>query len=133
MSTSPEAVIQSFTRFGGHYHEDIIEWVQYMEEVFDQAEIPSSHKYIIAQYYLTGAAVKWFRFHEAHIPDWFTFKSGIIKAFQSSFIPTLQRQQPQPLSFSLSSVHHHSSKILQASRQEENPVSVPLSTSFEFP
>lgn len=132
MSFSPEEIIRSFPQFGGRYHEDALAWILSMEEVFARAHIPTSHQYSIAQYYLTGDAVQWFRFHKHPISDWFTFKSEILKTFQSSFIPTLQLAHPHQRPFSSFSIPPHSPIIVQETRPEENSAPVPMSAPFEI-
>ena len=85
--------IKTLTKFNGSPDEDIVKWVQDMDEVFDRAQLQSSNKFLAIQSYLAGAAMKWFRFNKAHIPDWSSFKYSIIKAYQPTLPQILTRME----------------------------------------
>ncbi|CAF1460997.1 unnamed protein product, partial [Rotaria sordida] len=53
-------------------------------DVFDRVQLQSANKYIAAQSYLTATAAIWFRYNKSTVRDWFTFKTGIFKAFRPS-------------------------------------------------
>ncbi len=69
--------------------DDVLKWLQAIEEVFDRAQVQSSNKFIAVQSYLTDAAEKWFRFTKSTIRDWNTFKKEIIKLCQPSLHQSL--------------------------------------------
>ena len=85
--------IKTLTKFNGSPDEDIVKWVQDMEEVFDRAQLQSLNIFLAIQSYLAGAAMKWFIFNKAHIPDWSSFKSSIIKAYQPTLPQILTRME----------------------------------------
>jgi hypothetical protein len=105
MNLSIEELVRQLPRFGGGYHEDIIQWLHDIKKTFDQAPLGPSNKYLAVQCYLTAGAAAWFRYNKSTICDWFTFKIEIVKAFQSSLDTTLlmldQPQQSSPISTSL--------------------------------
>ena len=110
-NTAVEEIIRRLPKFGGSHYEDVIQWLHDTEEIYEQAQLRPSNKYIVAQYYLTATAEKWFRFNRSTIHDWFTFKIEIVKAFQSSTpskisstsVP-LNNKQDEPNQLSLSNV-----------------------------
>ena len=75
MYTLAKEQIKTLEKFGGGAHEDVVKWLQNMEEAFDRAQVQSSNKYSAIQWYLTDAAAKWFRHNKSIIPDWSTFKT----------------------------------------------------------
>ena len=84
MQTVSEEQIKTLPKFSGATGEDVVKWLQDIEEVFDRAQLQPGNKFLAVQSYLTGAATKWFRFNKSTILDWFTFKSLIIIAYQST-------------------------------------------------
>jgi hypothetical protein len=89
--------INTIIKFSGSANDDVLKWLQDVEEIFDHAQLQSSHKYLAIQPYLIGAAAKWFRFNEPNIDDWSTFEVALLKAYQPTLEQTLlqleQRQQ----------------------------------------
>ncbi|CAF4144225.1 unnamed protein product [Rotaria sordida] len=79
-----EELIRSVIQFDGALNQDVIQWLEYIEEVFDRVQLQTSNKYIAIQYFLTNSAATWFKYKKSNIPDWFTFKRELIEAFQSS-------------------------------------------------
>ncbi|CAF3937474.1 unnamed protein product, partial [Rotaria sp. Silwood1] len=97
MSTLAKEQIKNLARFGGGPEEDVIKWLQEVEEVFDRAQLQPSNKYLAVQSYLIESAAKWFRHNKSNICDWSTFKIEILKVYRPSLDQTLlkmeQRQQ----------------------------------------
>ena len=93
MHTLAKEQIKTLEKFGGGAHEDVVKWLQNMEEAFDRAQVQSSNKYSAIQWYLTDAAAKWFRHNKSIIPDWSTFKTELIKAYQPSLHQILLRME----------------------------------------
>lgn len=89
--------LKTLAKFGGAHDEDIVKWLEDVEEVFDRAKLQPPNKLIAIQSYLIDAAAKWFRYNKSTIAEWSTFKIEIIKAYQPSFNQALlkleQRQQ----------------------------------------
>ncbi|CAF2777582.1 unnamed protein product [Rotaria sp. Silwood2] len=97
MSTLAKEQIKNLAKFGGGPEEDVIKWLQEVEEVFDRAQLQPSNKYLAVQSYLVESAAKWFRHNKLNICDWSTFKIEILKVYRPSLDQTLlkmeQRQQ----------------------------------------
>ena len=121
-NTAVEEIIRRLPKFGGSHYEDVSKWLHDTEEIYEQAQLRPSNKYIVAQYYLTATAEKWFRFNRSTIHDWFTFKIEIVKAFPSSFNPILLKsKQSQELSHvSTSSTISLTPTVLETKRIVEN-------------
>jgi hypothetical protein len=79
-----EELIRSLIKFDGARNHDVVKWLQYIEEVFDRLQAQASHKYVALSYFLTSDAAIWFKHNKSSIPDWFTLKRELIKAFPSS-------------------------------------------------
>ncbi|CAF1009416.1 unnamed protein product [Rotaria sp. Silwood1] len=93
MNTLAKEQIRNFSKFAGAPDEDVIKWIQYMEAVFDRAQLQPSNKFIAIQSYLTDAAKNWFRYNKSSITDWFIFKAEIIKAYQPSLNQILLKME----------------------------------------
>lgn len=97
MLTLAKEQIKNLPRFGGGPDEDIMKWLQDIEEVFDRAQLQPSNKYTAVQSYLTDSAAKWFRHNKLNICDWPTFKIEILKVYRPSLDQALlkleQRKQ----------------------------------------
>ncbi|CAF1515574.1 unnamed protein product [Rotaria sordida] len=93
MHTLAKEQIKTLEKFGGGVHEDVVKWLQHMEEAFDRAQVQSSNKYLAIQWYLTDAAAKWFRHNKPNILDWSTFKTELTKAYQPSLHQILLRME----------------------------------------
>ncbi|CAM4805419.1 unnamed protein product [Rotaria magnacalcarata] len=76
--------IRALTMFFGTRYEDVNQWLQDTEEIFDRVQLKPSNKYLAVQSYLTGTADTWFRLHKSNIPDWSTFKKEILEVFKTS-------------------------------------------------
>ncbi|CAF1454340.1 unnamed protein product, partial [Rotaria sordida] len=117
-----EELIRSVIQFDGALNQDVIQWLEYIEEVFDRVQLQTSNKYIAIQYFLTNSAATWFKYKKSNIPDWFTFKRELIEAFQSSS------------SFSSSHLLDRHQLIIkeepQKLEQEQDILPVPASTSI---
>ena len=97
LNTINKEQIKTLGKFGGAAHEDVIKWLEEVEENFDRAQVQPPNKYLVVQWYLTDAAAEWFRYNKSNIPDWSTFKLELVKAYQLSLNQILckleQRQQ----------------------------------------
>ena len=89
MNTWAKEQIKTLVKFGGSMNEDVVKWLQDVEEVFDRAQLQPANKFLTVQSYLIDAAAKWFRFNKTNIGNWSTFKSALITAYQPSFHETL--------------------------------------------
>ncbi|CAF4671827.1 unnamed protein product, partial [Rotaria sp. Silwood2] len=69
MSTLAKEQIKNLARFGGGPEEDVIKWLQEVEEVFDRAQLQPFNKYLAVQSYLIESAAKWFRHNRSNICD----------------------------------------------------------------
>jgi hypothetical protein len=69
LTTLAKEQIKTLSKFGDAENEDVVIWVQRVEEVFDRAQLQSSNKYLVIQSYLVNAALKWFRFNKSNILD----------------------------------------------------------------
>ena len=76
--------VKILPKFGGTEREDVLLWLQQVEEVFDRALLQPTTKYVAIQSYLVNAALKWFRFNKSRILDWKSFKTAITQAYQPS-------------------------------------------------
>lgn len=85
--------IKTLTKFAGSSDDDIVKWLQDIDEIFDRAQLQPANKFVAVQSYLTGAATKWFRFNKTDIPDWPSFKSSILKAYQPTLPQILDRME----------------------------------------
>ena len=89
-----EDLVNSIPHFGGTAHEDVVRWLNIINEISDRAKLRPSNRYIVAQCSLTKAAACWFRYNRYAVSDWSTFQVEIIKTFQ----PTSSFRLLSPLS-----------------------------------
>ena len=89
-----EDLVNSIPHFGGTAHEDVVRWLNIINEISDRAKLRPSNRYIVAQCSLTKAAACWFRYSRSTVSDWSTFQVEIIKTFQ----PTSSFCLPSPVS-----------------------------------
>ena len=89
MNTWAKEQIKNLPKFGGSVEEDVLKWLQDVEEVFDRAQIQSSNRLMAIQPYLIDATAKWFRHNKATIGDWPKFRSELVKAYQPTLNATL--------------------------------------------
>ncbi|CAF4090355.1 unnamed protein product [Rotaria magnacalcarata] len=61
--------IRQHTSFGGARNDNVIQWLQDTEAIFDRVKLQSMNKYIVVQQYLVGTTDKWFRLNENVIED----------------------------------------------------------------
>ncbi|CAF3589952.1 unnamed protein product [Rotaria sp. Silwood1] len=116
-----EDLITSLIKFDGTRNQDVVKWLQYIQEIFNRVQLQASYNYIAVHYFLTNDAATWFRHTEANIPDWFTFKREIIEAFPSS-----------SSSFSSHLLDHHQLTIKEEPQklgQEQDVLHAPTSCS----
>ncbi|CAF3307625.1 unnamed protein product [Rotaria socialis] len=108
LRTLAKEQVKTLHKFSGSNSEDVIHWLQCVEQVFDRALLQPVNKYIAVQFYLHGAAAKWFQFNKSNINDWGTFKSELIKVYQPSFHQSLLRmeQRHQTLGESVMEYYH---------------------------
>ncbi|CAF2155450.1 unnamed protein product [Rotaria magnacalcarata] len=85
--------VKTLNKFSGSNSEDVIHWLNRVEQVFDRALLQPANKYVAVQSYLHGAAAKWFQFNKSDINDWATFKIKLIKVYQPSFHQSLLRME----------------------------------------
>jgi len=103
--------IKTLSKFGGSEHEDVIIWLNDVEEVFDRARIQPSNKYLAIQSYLVDAALKWFRFNKSKILEWSTFKTAIIQVYQPTLQQTLIKLDKRYQALGESVVEYHGDKL----------------------
>lgn len=63
-------------------HEDVVRWLQDIDEIFNRAKLQAPNKFLVAQAYLTDSADKWFRHNKSKILDWSTFNTELIKTYK---------------------------------------------------
>ncbi|CAF1558037.1 unnamed protein product [Rotaria magnacalcarata] len=120
LRTLAKEQVKTLNKFSGSNSEDVIHWLNRVEQVFDRAllqsankyvavqsankyvavqsankyvAVQSANKYVAVQSYLHGAAAKWFQFNKSDINDWATFKIKLMKVYQSSFHQSLLRME----------------------------------------
>ncbi|CAF1459855.1 unnamed protein product, partial [Rotaria magnacalcarata] len=73
--------IRQHTSFGGARNDNVIQWLQDTEAIFDrvQVQLQPMNKYIVVQQYLFGTTDKWFRYNNVNSPDWSSFKIAITR------------------------------------------------------
>ena len=84
MSTLAKEQVKTLTKFGGGESEDVALWLDRVEEIFDRAFLQPSNRYLAVQSYLTDAALKWFRFNQARLSTWPSFKNALLRTYQPS-------------------------------------------------
>lgn len=109
-----EDLLASIIKFDGTRNQDVVQWLQYTEEVFDRLQFQTSHKYIIIEFFLTDDAAIWFKHTRLNIPNWFTFKRELIE-----FFPSRRRDRHQ------STINEEPQKL----EQEQDVLQVPTSYS----
>ncbi|CAF4299431.1 unnamed protein product, partial [Rotaria sordida] len=80
-----EKLIRSIIKFTGNRNQDVINWLQYIDEVFDGFQLQASEKHRVVSYFLTSYAAVWFKHIKPNTSDWPTFKREIIAYFSPSF------------------------------------------------
>ena len=80
-----EDLIKTIPYFGGTAHEDVVQWLNIINEIFDRVELRPLNRYIAAQSFLTKTAALWFRYNRPTVSDWSSFQLEIIKTFQPTF------------------------------------------------
>ncbi|CAM2722553.1 unnamed protein product [Rotaria socialis] len=90
--------IRQHTSFGGARNDNVIQWLQDTEAIFDRVQLQPMNKYIVVQQYLVGTADKWFRYNNVNIPDWSSFKIAITQAFQPASNRTLSVVEQRSIS-----------------------------------
>ncbi|CAF1928544.1 unnamed protein product [Rotaria magnacalcarata] len=119
--------IRALTMFFGTRYEDVNQWLQDTEEIFDRVQLKPSNKYLAVQSYLTGTADTWFRLHKSNIPDWSTFKKEILEVFKTSVNQTLFTvEQEQPVVRTLIIMHSNTHSLPPP---EIKPLPLPISNS----
>ena len=120
-----EDLVNSIPHFGGTAHEDVVRWLNIINEIFDRAKLRPSNRYIAAQCYLTETASLWLRYSRSTISDWCTFQVEIIKAFQ----PTSALRVPSPPS----TTSQVSSQELSGHAPSHEPDAIPVVESAVDP
>ncbi|CAF1082397.1 unnamed protein product [Rotaria sp. Silwood1] len=125
-----EELIRSLIKFDGILNQDVIQWLAYIEEVFDRIQLQASNKYVAVQYFLTNGAATWFRYSKSNILDCFTFKRQISDAFPSpsSFFSShlldrhqlTARKEPQKLEQELDILHVPASSPTMSQKELDN-------------
>lgn len=103
--------VKNLPRFGGAPGEDVMLWLQQVEEVFNGAELQPTNKYTAVQSYLKDTALKWFRFNKSNIPDWSSFTTAIIKAYQPTLNETLVKLEKRYQLSDESVMEYHYDKL----------------------
>ena len=85
--------LKTLPKFGGGKSEDVVKWLKKINDVFDQAQLNPSNKYLAVQSYLTDTAALWFSYNKNDITDWSTFQAAIIKAYQPSLDQLLLKME----------------------------------------
>ena len=62
--------------------EDVKQWLEDINQLFDTAQIPEGHKLDLVQYSLRGEASRWFKNNKSTFTSWTTF----VKAFKDTFL-----------------------------------------------
>ncbi|CAF1483840.1 unnamed protein product [Rotaria sordida] len=65
--------------------DDVKQWLEDIEQLFDTAEIPENHKLDLVQYSLRGEALRWFKNNKSTFTSWKTFVKGLKETFLSPF------------------------------------------------
>ena len=65
--------------------EDIKQWLEDIEQLFDTAQIPDSHKLDLISYSLKGEARRWYKNTKSTLTSWEIFVKEIKEAFLSPF------------------------------------------------
>ena len=113
-----EELVKTIPHFGGTAYEDVVRWLNIINEIFDRLQLRPSNRYIAAQSFLTKTAAQWFRYSRSIISDWSTFQVEIIKAFQ----PTFAFRLPSPSS----TTSHVSSQEFPAHAPSREPDAIPV-------
>lgn len=111
LTTLAKEQVKTLAKFGGSEHENVIIWLQDVEDVFDRAKIQSSNKYLAIQSYLIDAALKWFRFNKSNMLDWPAFKTAIIQAYQPTLQQTLVKLEKRYQVLDESVMEYHYDKL----------------------
>lgn len=125
MHTLAKEQIRNLHKFAGHRGEDVIRWLEDVEEVFDRAQLQPPNKFIAIQSYLTDAALKWFRNKKAIITDWKTFKRQIVHIYQPSLDEQLSRLETRHQASDESLLEYYHDKLhlcLQVDAQMSAPL-----------
>ena len=65
--------------------EDVKQWLEDIEQLFDTAQIPDGHKLDLIPYSLRGEARRWYKNTKSSLVTWSTFVKEIKEAFLSPF------------------------------------------------
>jgi hypothetical protein len=65
--------------------EDVKQWLEDIEQLFDTAQIPDSHKLDLISYSLRGEARRWYKNTKASLTSWPIFVKELKEAFLSPF------------------------------------------------
>ena len=65
--------------------EDVKQWLEDIEQLFDTAQIPDGHKLDLIPYSLRGEARRWYKKTKSSLVTWSTFVKEIKEAFLSPF------------------------------------------------
>jgi len=65
--------------------EDVKQWLEDIEQLFDTAQIPNSHKLDLISYSLRGEARRWYKNTKATLTSWPIFVKELKEAFLSPF------------------------------------------------
>ncbi|CAF4432119.1 unnamed protein product [Rotaria sp. Silwood2] len=65
--------------------DDVKQWIEDIEQLFDTAQIPENHKLDLVQYSLRGEALRWFKNNKSTFISWKTFLKGLKETFLSPF------------------------------------------------
>jgi hypothetical protein len=65
--------------------DDVKQWLEDIEQLFDTAQIPENHKLDLVQYSLRGEALRWFKNNKSTFKTWRIFIKGLKETFLSPF------------------------------------------------
>ena len=65
--------------------EDVKQWLEDIDQLFDTAQIPESHRLDLVQYSLRGEALRWFKNTKSTFTSWKIFVKGLKETFLSPF------------------------------------------------
>jgi hypothetical protein len=79
-----DSLIKNPKTFRGN-KDDVKQWLEDIEQLFDTAQIPEGHKLDLVQYSLRGEASRWFRNNKSTFTSWKIFVKSLKETFLSPF------------------------------------------------
>jgi hypothetical protein len=125
MYTWAKEQIKNLPKFSGSAEEDVLKWLQDVEEVFDRAQIQPLNRFLAIQSYLVDPAAKWFRHNRSTISDWSMFRTELVKAYQPTLNVTLFKLEQRFQSPNESVMEYYYDKVRLCS-QADSTMSPPM-------